>query len=517
MGLGFNIDPKPNDMKVKWQQHGLILATLLALILIGCYVANAFNITALQAEQLQKQFQNNNLTANYIKAILLPQIGSILLLYVCYIWINKGIIPPLRHAVLNKRGTRLLTRVAGAALQLVAICFLLGPVVNIISFYCDPYFLARNPYIPLTLGYHPQPLANTFGGLGMSTGVVILYCLFISIRELLVEYIKRSEYLIMVSNATTFIALLYFTILAFFAAFDLFSPAVYRFYTAVVPVCLLVLLTNMYALFPAKRKWVGLLLLSSFAYTVVFSRFLGEEWSFIYVFGIWVLQLAVISPLSWLEYKRQKDKILQIKGMEAALGRSEADLAFLQSQINPHFLFNALNTLYGTALIDGSKTTASGIQQLGDMMRFMLEENHHQYISVGKEVAYLNNYIALQKLRTQLSADIVIHENIKVADNDRRISPMLMIPFIENAFKHGISVEAPSHIEINLNDTPTGLMLEVSNSIHPKPKNDPEQNRRGIGLNNVTKRLQMLYPGKHELTITQNDDQFIVKLQIKLT
>jgi sensor histidine kinase YesM len=402
-------------------------------------------------------------------------------------------------------------------IQLFIICFLLGPVINIVSFYCDPYFFHGAPYIPLTIGYHPQPPANLFGGLGISTGAVVLYCLFASIREVLIHYIKRSEYRIMVSNATTFIALIYFVVLAFFAAFDLFSPAVYRFYTAVVPVCLLVLLTNIYVLFPGKRNWIGLLLLSSFIYTVVFSRFLGEEWSFAYVLGIWVLQLAIISPISWLEYRRQKEKILQIKGMEMALGQSEADLAFLRSQINPHFLFNALNTLYGTALIDGSKTTATGIQKLGDMMRFMLEENHHKFISVGKEVAYLNNYIALQKLRTQLSANIIIEESINVTDDDRQIAPMLMIPFIENAFKHGISLEAPSYINITLKDITGGLMLEVSNSVHPKAANDPESDRPGIGLANVKKRLELLYPGKHKLTITENTKEFIIKLEIQLT
>jgi two-component system, LytTR family, sensor kinase len=505
-------------MKVKWQQHGIILATLLALILIGCYIGNAFDLTASHAAHLLKRFPQQSATLSHIKVILLPQIGSVVLLYGCYIWINLGIIPLLRRAILNQNGMGLFGKLAVGIFQLAVISFLLGPVVNIVSFYCDPGFFSRGaPYIPLTIGYHPQPLMNLFGGWGISAGIVVLYCLFASIREVFIHNIRRSEYQIIVSNATTFIALIYFVVLAFFAAFDLFSPAVYRFYTAVVPVCLLVLLTNIYALFPRKQSWIGLLLLSSFIYTVFFSRFLGEHWSFMYVLGIWLLQLAVISPISWLEYRRQKEKILQIKGMEAALGHSEADLAFLRSQINPHFLFNALNTLYGTALIDGSKTTASGIQQLGDMMRFMLEENHQKFISVGKEVAYLNNYISLQKLRTQLSADIVIEEHINVTDDDRQIAPMLMIPFIENAFKHGISLETPSYIRVTLNDISGGLMLKVSNSVHPKAPNDPENDRSGIGLANVTKRLNLLYPGKHKLTITENTKEFIVKLEIQLT
>ena len=134
-----------------------------------------------------------------------------------------------------------------------------------------------------------------------------------------------------------------------------------------------------------------------------------------------------------------KNKILQLRGAEKALVKSKADLQFLRSQTNPHFLFNVLNTLYGTALQKKADRTSEGIQKIGDMMRFMRHENKLDLIEMRREVEYLENYIALQKLLTQSSPGIIIEDNIKGQNCKYKIAPMLLIPFVENAFKHGIS------------------------------------------------------------------------------
>lgn len=126
----------------------------------------------------------------------------------------------------------------------------------------------------------------------------------------------------------------------------------------------------------------------------------------------WLIQLLIVTPITWVLYLQRKDKIRELRGAEIALSKSTANLQFLRSQINPHFLFNALNTLYGTALVDGSKRTANGIQMLGDMMRFMLDDNHLDFIPLSNEISYLQNYIALQKLRIQDSDEIDISEKI---------------------------------------------------------------------------------------------------------
>src|SRR6202012_3792651 len=111
----------------------------------------------------------------------------------------------------------------------------------------------------------------------------------------------------------------------------------------------------------------------------------------------------LFTPFTWMVYWLRKDKILAMRGLETNLARSRADLEGLRSQINPHFLFNTLNTLYGMALSERAERTAEGIQTLGDMMRFMLRENTQDFIPLDRETHYLRSYISLQRLRIQTS------------------------------------------------------------------------------------------------------------------
>ncbi len=205
-----------------------------------------------------------------------------------------------------------------------------------------------------------------------------------------------------------------------------------------------------------------------------------------------------------------------MQNLQKELGQSTAKLDFLRSQINPHFLFNALNTLYGTAIQENAERTGEGIQQLGDMMRFMLYENMQKKISLEREIEYLENYIHLQRLRTDINPNIVIQAQIQQQFDYAQISPMLLIPFVENAFKHGISFREPSHIKIALERKGNTLYFDVYNSRHSKTENDPEKDISGIGLNNVKQRLQLLYPGKHELLIRENSKEFFVHLNVVL-
>lgn len=217
-------------------------------------------------------------------------------------------------------------------------------------------------------------------------------------------------------------------------------------------------------------------------------------------------------PIIWYVFKNRRDKEV----LQAELGSSRANLSFLRSQINPHFLFNALNTLYGTALQENAERTGEGIQKLGDMMRFMLHENMQEKISLAREVDYLNNYISLQKLRTAASPEIIIQTNIEEQLNQLDVSPMLLIPFVENAFKHGISLQQPSFINISLHTKEKVLFFDVHNSVHPKNEYDPEKMKSGIGLQNVKQRLALLYPKKHELIIRESAKEFFVHLTIQL-
>ncbi len=234
--------------------------------------------------------------------------------------------------------------------------------------------------------------------------------------------------------------------------------------------------------------------------------------------GNFLTQMIITTPLAWSIYKkRNAKKMEEIITLKTELGKADANLNFLKSQINPHFLFNALNTLYGTALQENAERTGEGIQKLGDMMRFMLQENMEDKILLSKDVDYLNNYIELQKLRTSTSTDIIIETQIEEQINQLLISPMILIPFVENAFKHGISLQSPSHIKITLQTSGHILYFDVHNSIHLKSNNDPEKLQSGIGLKNVKQRLALIYPDRHELIIRESAKEFFIHLTLQLS
>ncbi|WP_164121936.1 sensor histidine kinase [Sphingobacterium sp. xlx-130] len=233
---------------------------------------------------------------------------------------------------------------------------------------------------------------------------------------------------------------------------------------------------------------------------------------------VFCITLGVL--LTWyvhIFYNHDKKQRYQIVGLRKELGRTAADLKLLQAQINPHFLFNAMNTLFGLALQENAEKTASGIQKLGDMMRFMLHENQQDTILLAREVAYIKEYIELQQLRIANLPSIQI--SIDLPDNtmeNLQIAPMLLIPFIENAFKHGISLNNPSWVRIQLYVEDSSVKLSVYNSIHASQATDMEQNKSGIGLDNVKSRLNMVYNGLHELHIEKTNSEFFVFLTLNL-
>lgn len=228
-------------------------------------------------------------------------------------------------------------------------------------------------------------------------------------------------------------------------------------------------------------------------------------------------QLLLTAPLSWVIYKRRQQGSEEIFVLQKELGRSNANLDFLRSQINPHFLFNALNTIYASAINEKAERTGEAIEKLGEMMRFMLHENMQEKISLIREIEYLENYIGLQKLRTEHNPALKIETQIEQNLDLLSIAPMLLIPFVENAFKHGISFREPSQIRVTLEVRDKTLFFDVYNSKHEKQENDPEKNKSGIGLANVRQRLQMLYPGKHELLIRETGKEFFVHLTVQLS
>ena len=255
-----------------------------------------------------------------------------------------------------------------------------------------------------------------------------------------------------------------------------------------------------------------------FVSAVLLAMFMEDEDFFFSFLGITVFILFfILAPVQWFVFKRLARNNEELFVLKKELGQTEANVDLLRSQINPHFLFNALNTLYGMAIQEKADRTSEAIEKLGSMMRFMLRENTQEKISLVRDLEYLNNYIALQRLRTDTNPNIKIQIAIQQeVDSAVQIAPMLLIPFIENAFKHGISLREESHVRISLELKNSILYFDVFNNKHVRSDNDPEKHSNGIGLLNVKQRLQLVYPGKHELVIRETAHDYFIHLVITL-
>jgi hypothetical protein len=487
-------------------------------------------------------FADNNVSFNLYKNVILPNLLMGVLVYLVYLWLSLYTIPKLLFP--NKRGAgtskiavslnkislqglakKLLKKYLGLLLQMIVLIALLGTAFNTVIYFQHQWQFNYPGFSIFFNKNIPQSQLDIGGGYFAMANIVFFYAAYICIREMLIHFIsisKQRPYYSMLCNRITAFILLFLCVPVFLRSFYIAVPQqFYLTYFLIVPALFAMFISNVYTVFPMMgdsglftKKIIGKLLLTSCMYAAPLTVFIHETGALAFVYS-WALQLFVVTPLTWWYYQSNKDSILQLRVVQKQLVRSKTDLQFLRSQINPHFLFNALNTLYGTALQEGAGRTAEGIQRLGDMMRFMLEENNMDFIQLHKEIAYLNNYIALQKLRTQSSPAIVIEAHINEQDCNHRIAPMLLIPLVENAFKHGISLNEKSWIIINLSCTPEKIVFEVRNSMHEKTSPDPEEKRSGIGFNNVLERLKLLYPGKHNITVNGNGKEFAVQLTIE--
>lgn len=255
-----------------------------------------------------------------------------------------------------------------------------------------------------------------------------------------------------------------------------------------------------------------------FVQAMLLSMFIEDESFFLELGGITIFILFfILAPVQWFFFKRLARNNEELFVLKKELGQTTANADLLRSQINPHFLFNALNTLYGMALQEKAEHTSEAIEKLGSMMRFMLQENMQEKIALVRDLEYLDNYIALQRLRTDINPNIKIQIAIQQEVNPTlQIAPMLLIPSIENAFKHGISLREESVIRVSLEVKQSTLYFDVFNIKHVRSENDTEKNSNGIGLMNVKQRLQLVYPGKHELVIRETANDYFVHLVINL-
>lgn len=187
-----------------------------------------------------------------------------------------------------------------------------------------------------------------------------------------------------------------------------------------------------------------------------------------------------------------------------------SELAFLKNQISPHFFFNTLNNIYSLISIN-AEDSQKAVLKLSKLMRYLLYDSEHGNTLLSNEIDFMNNYIDLMKLRMNNKIDLKV--SFPEEYEDINIPPLIFIPFIENAFKHGISYREKSFIDISMTAAKESVTFRCANSLI-KANEDNESGRSGIGLENVTKRLNLLFPGKHEIKINKSDNEFEILLRI---
>jgi len=203
-------------------------------------------------------------------------------------------------------------------------------------------------------------------------------------------------------------------------------------------------------------------------------------------------------------------RIIQ-KWQQTEKEKVNTELAFLKAQINPHFLFNTLNTIYSLSITRAVETPRA-IEKFSDMMRFVVQDACHDLVLLNRKLEYIDTYIELQKYRLPASVQI----NYLVTGNpaNLQIAPLIMMPFIEHAFKYGVSTEKRSVITIDINITDSILNLIVKNSKFAVK--NLENGTTRLGIRNTKQRLDLIYPGKHKLEISETGEEFLVHLNLQL-
>ena len=218
--------------------------------------------------------------------------------------------------------------------------------------------------------------------------------------------------------------------------------------------------------------------------------------------------LLFLTVVAFSIFLRVQERLFKIEK-----AKNQMEILSLKEQINPHFLFNTLNNIYGQAIEDDSEKTASSILKLSGMLRHVVHDAQHQWVSLKKELSYLDSYIQLQRQRLGEGVELIYLTKGSYSSS-LKIAPLILIPFIENAFKHGINPDQRSKIEIIISLEGKFLDLFVKNSktnVHINP-----HEKSGAGLKITLNRLKILYPDKYNLKINDFKDNYQVELKLEL-
>jgi two-component system, LytTR family, sensor kinase len=230
---------------------------------------------------------------------------------------------------------------------------------------------------------------------------------------------------------------------------------------------------------------------------------------FLFTFFIYQFMLAVSTAYRLIGDRMVADQLAKEKENE----NLKTELSLLRSQVSPHFMFNVLNNMVALARKQSDQLEPSLIK-LSSLMRYMLYETDGEKVSLEKEMDYLQSYIDLQRQR--YGKNLQINVNFRESDSGYEIEPMLLIPFVENAFKHGTGFIENPQIDISLQVENKMLKFDVKNRFQ-EDSVEIKDKTSGIGLTNVQRRLQLLYGKNHQLSINKNDGWFTTSLQLKLS
>jgi hypothetical protein len=232
-------------------------------------------------------------------------------------------------------------------------------------------------------------------------------------------------------------------------------------------------------------------------------RFKGY-FSALFCLTILAISTSIRVTEGWYSNEKQKKEMENKK-----LG---AELSLLKSQINPHFFFNTLNSIYSLAIVKSDRTPEA-VLKLSELMRYIIYDTERKLVPLSKEVEYIANYIELQRLR--LPDEVKVKLSTDLGDADAVIEPLLLLPFVENAFKHGVDVEKGGSIVIDIRLTGNELKLHVENPLVNEGNNIVDKHR-GIGVNNTLKRLKLLYQDNFTFTAGPVRKNYVVDLVLKI-
>ena len=264
-----------------------------------------------------------------------------------------------------------------------------------------------------------------------------------------------------------------------------------------------------------KQSRYGYYLLLGLANILLFGNLLeyaGENWIFkdeadTIIAGEITLG-SILMVATGIRYFYQsfetRSRLAEIEAKNA-----KAELESLKSKVNPHFLFNSLNNVYGL-LMDKESVAANSVMQLSSLIRYMIYTSENSTVDVQKEVEFLKDYVSMEKLR--LGSKCQINFEVEGNFNGKTIAPFLLIPFVENAFKHGsFATIDSSYVKIKIEETNEGLLLNVENSVKKKSSSES-----GIGIQNAQRRLELLMPNRYDLEIEPGESNYQVNLNLAL-